>query len=217
MNPLREPGFLVSAVRRSLPGAGARCALQIAILALSSGAMACSPSAERAGDAQRGPESRATQSSASCTQSPIVGNSIGPLALGLTSDQVRDVCVARDTTFTLGEGMMERGLTMPLPGDGAVVALLVGDTVERIMVTGPGPRTDLDIGVGSTIAELREAYPDACVASGEGRIYAIAPGTGISFQTTSPVGPANPLIEMLPDTTTVSQVIIHGHLDGGCP
>jgi hypothetical protein len=216
MNPLREPGVLVADERGSQSRAGARAALTLAILALSSGAVACSPSAERAGGAERGPESKATMSSAACTQSRIVGNSIGPLAPGLTSDQVREECTASDTTFTLGEGMMERGLTMPLSAGGAVIALLVGDTVERIMVTGPGPRTDLDIGVGSTIAELREAYPDACVASGEGRLYAIAPGTGISFQTTSPVGPANPRIEMLPDTTTVSQVIIHGHLDGGC-
>src|SRR5690606_26049808 len=129
----------------------------------------------------------------------------------------RDACDMRDTTFTLGEGLMESGLTTSLAAGGAIVALTTdSDSVLRLIVTGAGPATEQGIGVGSSIASVREAYPDACVMSGEGRLVAIAPNTGVSFMTTSPVGPANPRIENVPDTTTVFQVIVHGS-DGVCP
>src|SRR5690606_19286135 len=157
MKPARLPAFLA---------AGVLCA--------------CGPAADgAAGDPARDADSMAEAAELAAREAcgdaaTISGNGVGTLTLGMSVSAARDACDMRDTTFTLGEGLMESGLTTSLAAGGAIVALTTdSDSVLRLMVTGAGPATEQGIGVGSSIASVREAYPDACVMSGEGRLVAI--------------------------------------------
>lgn len=188
-----------------------------------SAALACAPGADGTPDdsalaADSAAGVAAVADREACGDLATVGkNSVGTLVLGMNVSAAREACEMQDTTFTLGEGMMEQGLAAPLASGGAIVALTTGsDSVLRLMVTGSGPQTEQGIGVGSSIAQLREAYAGACVMAGEGKLVVIAPSSGVSFMTTSPVGSPNPQIEALPDTTTVMQLIVHGG-EGVCP
>lgn len=128
------------------------------------------------------------------TGATVRGDRVGPVRLGLTVEELRSaVPGARDTTFTLGEGIVERGLVVPLPGGPSALALIVDERVERVIVKDSGLRTDERLGVGSTLQELRQEYGPACAAPGEdGRAVVWFEGKpGISFRldTGMPPGP----------------------------
>jgi hypothetical protein len=113
---------------------------------------------------------------------------LGPARLGMTAAALRQAAPgARDTTWQQ-EGTEERGVVVPLEGSAGVLAVLAGDSVSRIEVRNPQPRTAERLGVGSRYSELRAAYGRACAAVGEGIVVVWFPGApGISFALDAPV------------------------------
>jgi hypothetical protein len=130
----------------------------------------------------------AAQTAAEASADPR--DQLGPLRLGMTTAELRQAASgARDTSWSQ-EGMTERGLLVPVSG-GDALAVLVGDSVARIVVAQPGPATREGLGVGSTMQELRDAYGRACAAPGEGIIAVWFPAApGISYAVDVPFSSA---------------------------
>jgi hypothetical protein len=118
---------------------------------------------------------------------------LGPARLGMNTAALRRAASgARDTTWQQ-EGTEERGVVVPLGGGATAVAVLAGDTVSRIEVRDPRPRTAEEVGVGSRYAELRAAYGRACAAVGEGEVvvwFPAAPGISFALDAAVPQDPA---------------------------
>lgn len=154
---------------------------------------------------------------------PITGDGVGEVRVGRAVAGLRAACVARDTIFTLGEGLMEQGLSVDAPGAPVVAMYTGGDRVTRVIVSAPGPRTAAGIGVGSTIGEVRRAYPRACVLVGEGRlVVAVDEVRGLSLGTTASLarlvaGGRAPSLQALPDTARVSGLWMLGDAGVACP
>lgn len=180
-----------------------------ALLGVSLALLACAESAESGGE-----EGIAGQS---CTDAAVItGSGAGAVQRGMSAAELREACVGRDTTISL-EGMEERAYSVPLEAGGSVLAMLAeNDSVSRLTVTGSGPVTAEGVGVGATVAQVAAAYPEACLMPGEGRMIAIAPGTGVSFQSSAPVGVSRSDLAALPDTTSITAVFVHGE-EAGCP
>ncbi|HEX6059923.1 MAG TPA: hypothetical protein VFZ11_13010 [Gemmatimonadaceae bacterium] len=110
---------------------------------------------------------------------------IGPLRIGERVGALPPSCGARDTTFTLGEGIMETGSVVSI-GGAPVLAMTSGSAegvVSRIIVEDPAFRTELGVGVGSTVADLRRAQGRICAFEGEGNtVVQAASMPGVSFQ-----------------------------------
>jgi hypothetical protein len=97
------------------------------------------------------------------------------------------VAGTRDTTFVVAEGQQERGMVVPLGSGRAVVALIVSDRVDRIIVRDRSVQTERGLGVGSTFQQLRQAYGASCVAPGGAGGTAVwfpsLPGISFGFDT----------------------------------
>lgn len=153
----------------------------------------------------------------SCTGGVVVtGSGAGPIALGMPVAELRATCAGRDTTISL-EGMNEDVYVLPLDSGGSIMAMLDGSgRVSRLTITGRGPATPEGVGAGSMVSEAAAAYPDGCLMPGEGRMVLVVPGAGVSFQTGAPVGVRGTSPTVLPDSTTIAAVYVHGE-EAGCP
>lgn len=151
----------------------------------------------------------------------VSGEGVGPVRLGMTVEQLRRAApTARDTTFTLGEGIPERGMTVPIASGHAVTALLVDARIDRVIVGESGVVTDRGVGVGSTLEALREAYGEACVAAAEdGRAvvwFPAAPGISFGLDARAPppaTGSQRPRDELLPGSATVRALWVRRGVD----
>jgi hypothetical protein len=97
-------------------------------------------------------------------QAVIGGDRVGPLRVGAPMRRLPTSCAARDTTFSLRAGTPGSGFVVDM-GSVPVVAITTGttdSTVHRIIVTKPGLKTAAGIGIGSTMAELRQKYGRLC-------------------------------------------------------
>ena len=100
----------------------------------------------------------------------VTSGGIGIARIGASLSEVGQSCRIRDTTFTLGEGIQERGAVIEFAGH-RVLALTSGDrTISRLIVADSAFRTERSLGVGSTVGQLREAYGRLCGAVGEGTV-----------------------------------------------
>lgn len=144
------------------------------------------------------------------TAAPVVDppDRIGPVRLGMNASAVRQVALARDTTWTQ-EGMPQQGVWVTLDEGGRMLAVLSGDSVARLEVRDATVRTREGLGVGSRLEELRSAYGAACADVGDGVVavwFARAPGVSFALDTATPQDVAqlraNP--DRLPGTTRVT-------------
>ncbi len=140
----------------------------------------------------------------------LSGDGLGQLRVGAALGDVRAHCtVLRDTTMPGAEGMPERRIGVDLTSD-TVEAIVVNDSVWRIHVDGSSFRTTEGLGVGSTVAELRQGRA-ARVLAGEGSMFVtLADHCGLSFRLSGvPFGPERPAAE-LPADGRVVEVLAFG-------
>jgi hypothetical protein len=140
----------------------------------------------------------------------LSGDGVGQLRVGAALARVRANCtVLTDTTAPGAEGMRERRINVDLERD-TVEAIVVNDSVWRIHVDGSAFRTAEGLGVGNTVAELRQDRA-ARVLAGEGSMFiALADHCGLSFRLGGvPFGPERP-VEELPAEGRVVEVLAFG-------
>jgi len=142
---------------------------------------------------------------------------IGPVRLGMTPAEVGEAAPgSRDTTWT-AEGMQERGISAPVAADARAVARIANGRVDLIESRDPRVRTAAGLGVGSTLAELREAYGETCVGVGEGRVAVWFPAEpGVSFALENVADAVAPDAEGLPSTARVRTLWVREGRDD-CP
>lgn len=146
----------------------------------------------------------------------VDGRRVGAVQLGMTADALRRTCYVTDTTFSLGEGLMERGLATRVVGASVVALLGPGDTVSRILVREAGLLTERQIGVTSNLMAIRRRHPTVCALAGEGRVLVASPEQpGMSFVLSTSFrahgsDAAAGRISALPDTSSVTGIWVHG-------
>lgn len=143
----------------------------------------------------------------------LSGDGIAALRLGATVEQVTLACrVLADTTDPRGpEGAPERSLLV-LAGDrpDTLRAVVVGDSIWRVHVTGAWPRTADSLGVGSTVGQLR-GRREAKLIKGEGRLFiTTADPCGLSFRLARPDDGPGLSLGALPDSLSVAEVLVVG-------
>lgn len=187
----------------------------IALLTLAVAACAGRDTASRAGDATRNSTGDSGGASAAATTGARIGacwgiptigeGGVGSVRVSRTIADAARTCTARDTTFTLGEGVAETGAVIRYGGH-QIVAVTTGSRtgeIARILVADPAFRTAAGVGVGSTIGELRRAYGIVCPLGAEARRGVRVRGlAGVSFGVRS--NDPTP-----PDTARVSDIWIY--------
>lgn len=128
-------------------------------------------------------EEAITHGPPSCRRRPgstlITSKGIGPAQLGLSLDSLNRLCSVRDSALRQDEGQPANGRAISV-GEGSAPILLFVDearkTIRSATTVDPFFRTTTGVGVGSTVAELRQNRPRMCGDLGP---------TGIEVWTTS--------------------------------
>lgn len=169
------------------------------------GQVAAPPDGARSG----APASRAAKCGSN-ESTLLSGDGVGRLRVGASLADVRADCtILTDSTAAGAEGMRERRIAVDLGRD-TLEAVVVNGRVWRIHVDGSAFRTAEGIGVGSTVAELRQDRA-ARVMAGEGSMFiALADHCGLSFRLRGvPFGRERP-VEQLPADGRVVEVLAFG-------
>lgn len=146
-----------------------------------------------------------------CGAETVTGQGVAKVRIGATVNALRAECeVVRDTTMLDIEGMPARRVSVALSRD-TVVAEIVDGKVWRINVNSPGLRTADSIGVGTSIARLRQ-LKNPRVLTGEGSFFVVSPDLcGLSLQLRD-AGPLRATLALkdVPSTARVSHVLVIG-------
>ena len=144
----------------------------IPLVALLASLSACQRDADGDTRSQRSADTADTpRSTKACTPNgrvpAITSGGIGVARIGGSVREVGQSCSARDTSFTLSEGIQEQGAVIEFAGH-RVLAIIAGDgTISRLIVADHRSHWR-GLGVGSTVGQLRQ--PTASLRSvGEGR------------------------------------------------
>lgn len=167
----------------------------------------------------------------SCWRTPVITTGgVASVRVGSTVASLPRNCPSHDTTFTLGEGMDERGIVVRAAGH-EVVGVTTGDTsglISRVLVRDSLFRTATGAGVGSTVGALRAGYGGAlCVAMGDESVALRTPKLpGVSFSVAVDQATFVAIsrertgrLSLLPDSSRVREVWLYeAGLDSGeCP
>ena len=132
---------------------------------------------------------------------------VGPAQLGMTAAAVKQAAPStRDTTWSQGTARM-RGLVVPV-GDRNALVTLAGDVVERIEVADPAVRTAEQLGVGSSVDQLRAAYGNPCAEVIGGRValwFPAARGIAFALDMPAPRAPAQLEPSRIPGSAKVTR------------
>jgi hypothetical protein len=155
----------------------------------------------------------------------VSSGGIGVARIGGSMREVGQSCRTRDTTFSLGEGIQERGAVIEFAGHRVLAITSDDGTISRLIVADSTFRTERGLGVGSTAGHLREAYGRLCGAVGEGTVavwLAGLPNVSFGLDTRLSELPASgsrlsDAPSMIPDTARVTSlwVISEGVACGG--
>ena len=155
----------------------------------------------------------------------VTSGGIGVARIGASLREVGQSCQTRDTTFTLSEGIQEKGGVIEFAGH-RVLAITTGEgVISRLIVADSSFRAERGLGVGSTVGQLRQAYGRLCGAVGEGTVavwLAGLPNVSFGLDTRlSDLGAASSRLSddpsVIPDTARVTSlwVITEGVVCGG--
>ncbi len=207
-------------------GHGRLIALAGALMCLAS---ACQREADsdRAGQRPTDTSGRAPVADACAPNGRVPAVTSGGIGVARIGAAVRDVgqsCTTRDTTFSLGEGIQEQGAVIEFAGH-RVLALVANGAISRLIVADSAFRTERGLGVGSSVAQLRQSYGRLCGAVGEGTVavwLAGLPNVSFGLDTRlSDLGSASTRVSddpsVIPDTARVTSlwVITEGVACGG--
>jgi hypothetical protein len=171
----------------------------------------------RVPDSSRASVANATRTNSapgSCAASTgrIEPTGVGPVQLGKRRSDLPADCAAHDTTFVLSEGMQETGVVVSVGGS-KLLALTTGSPngeFTRLYVRDAALRTVNDLGVGSSVADLRHATRRVCVSNGEGTVSAqLAEAPGYSFALSATPTPKVDA-HSLPDTARIVGIWVVG-------
>jgi hypothetical protein len=153
---------------------------------------------------------------------PIQRHHVGAVAIGADAQKIYEAFSAdRRELVDLGhEGMLSPALLLRFVGtsqrDGVIAELVAGRnglTVWRVEIRDPGFRTLQNIGVGSTVGQLRSAHRLDAVLSGEGNVVLRVEELSASF-VLDQKGPHGDQLTQLrkpaevPDSVTIKSVLL---------
>jgi hypothetical protein len=161
------------------------------------------------------PAARAAGSACAAAADPTATrHGVGPVRLGMAAEALRALCPESRDTAWRAEGLPERGVAVTVGGE-PVLAVLVRDTVHRVVVAAPGVPTGAGVGVGATMGDLRARYGRGCAGVAGGRVAVWFPNApGISFLVDAP--PEVEAAAEVPDGARVTTLLVHGET-GDCP